>query len=160
DSVNVIIHNAWRLDFNLSLTSFEQNIQGTRRLIDLARSGPHPELVRFIFTSSVASAQAWGQPEVPFPEEVVADAAVAVGNGYGEGKYVSERILAKSGVQFASLRIGQVCGGLPNGAWATSDWLPILVKSSIALGALPRTTGVRRLASLIVIRIIFHLACV
>ncbi|KAG6896169.1 putative NRPS-like protein biosynthetic cluster, partial [Termitomyces sp. T32_za158] len=141
NSVTIIIHNAWRLDFNLSLTSFEPNVRGVRRLIDLARSVPHPELVRFMFTSSVASAQAWGQPEVPFPEEIATDVAVAVGNGYGEGKYVSERILVKSGIQVASLRIGQVCGGLPNGAWATSDWLPILVKSSIALGALPRATG-------------------
>ncbi|KAG6899435.1 hypothetical protein C0993_010310 [Termitomyces sp. T159_Od127] len=141
DSITVIIHNAWRLDFNLSLTSFEPNVRGVRRLIDLARSGPNPKLVRFMFTSSVASAQAWGQLEVPFPEEVVTDAAVAVGNGYGEGKYVAERILAKSGIQVASLRIGQVCGGLPNGAWATSDWLPILVKSSVALGALPRAAG-------------------
>ncbi|KAG6900035.1 putative secondary metabolism biosynthetic enzyme, partial [Termitomyces sp. T159_Od127] len=162
DSVNVIIHSAWRLDFNLSIVSFETNIRGIRRLVDLARSVPHPELIRFVFTSSVASAQGWGHPEVPVPEEVIQDAEVAVGNGYGEGKYVSERvraipftissilsyirrfsqILTKSGVQVASLRIGQVCGGLPNGAWATSDWLPSLVKSSVALGALPCATGV------------------
>ncbi|KAG6883311.1 hypothetical protein C0993_006870 [Termitomyces sp. T159_Od127] len=141
DSVTVIIHNAWRLDFNLSLKSFKPNVRGVRMLIDLARSGPHPELLRFLFTSSVTSAQAWGQLEVPFPEEVMTDSAIAVGNGYGEGKYVSERILAKSGIQVASLRIGQICGGLPNGAWATSDWLPILVKSSVALEALPRATG-------------------
>ncbi|KNZ79425.1 L-aminoadipate-semialdehyde dehydrogenase large subunit [Termitomyces sp. J132] len=141
DSVTVIIHTAWRLDFNLSLSSFEPNVRGTRKLIDFAHSGPHPESIRFLFTSSVASAQSWGQPEVLFPEEVLTDAAVAVGNGYGEGKYVSERLLAKSGIQVSSLRIGQISGGLPNGAWATSDWLPILVKSSLALGALPNATG-------------------
>ncbi|KAG6906942.1 putative NRPS-like protein biosynthetic cluster [Tephrocybe rancida] len=141
NSVSVIIHNAWRLDFNLSLSSFEPNVRGTRKLIDFARSGPHPESVRFLFTSSVASAQSWGQPDVPFPEEVLTDAGVAVGGGYGEGKYVSERLLDKSGLQFSSFRIGQISGGLPNGAWATSDWLPILVKSSLALGVLPSATG-------------------
>ncbi|KAG6831500.1 putative NRPS-like protein biosynthetic cluster [Tephrocybe sp. NHM501043] len=141
NSVAVIIHNAWRLDFNLSLNSFESNIRGTRKLIDFARSGPHPESVRFLFTSSVASAQSWGQPEVPFPEEIIADSSIAVGGGYGEGKYVSERLLEKSGLQISSLRIGQISGGLPNGAWATSDWLPILVKSSLSLGALPSATG-------------------
>ncbi|KAG5721421.1 Linear gramicidin synthase subunit D [Termitomyces sp. T112] len=141
DSVTVIIHNAWRLDFNLSLSSFEPNVRGTRKLIDFARSGPHPESIRFLFTSSVASAQSWGQPEVLFPEQILMDAAIAVGNGYGEGKYVSERLLAKSGIQVSSFRIGQITGGLPNGAWATSDWLPILVKSGLALGALPNATG-------------------
>ncbi|GLB38113.1 putative acetyl-CoA synthetase-like protein [Lyophyllum shimeji] len=142
DSVTVIIHNAWRLDFNLSLSSFEPNVRGTRKLIDFARAGPHAASMRFLFTSSVASAQSWDQTKGAFPEEVVADAGVAVGSGYGEGKYVSERILAKSGLQVSSLRIGQISGGLPNGAWATSDWFPILVKSSLALEALPAATGV------------------
>ncbi|KAG5350707.1 hypothetical protein C0989_009601 [Termitomyces sp. Mn162] len=132
DSVTDIIHTAWHLDFNLSLSSFEPNVRGTRKLIDFARSGPHPESIRFLFTSSVASAQSWGQPEVLFPEEVLTDALL-----------LSEMamLLAKSGIQVSSLRIGQISGGLPNGAWATSDWLPILVKSSLALGALPNATG-------------------
>jgi len=30
---------------------------------------------------------------------------------------------------------------MPNGAWSTSDWLPILVKSGVALGALPSAFG-------------------
>ncbi|KAF8868636.1 acetyl-CoA synthetase-like protein [Gymnopilus junonius] len=109
NSVNVIIHNAWRLDFNLSLSSFESNIRGTKILIDLAYSSP-------------------------YPENVVLDPRYAVGNGYGESKYVAERILATSGLNATSLRIGQVSGGRPNGAWATTDWVPILVKSSIAPG--------------------------
>jgi len=52
------------------------------------------------------------------------------------------KLLAKSGLQVSSLRIGQISGGLPNGAWSTTDWLPILVKSSLALGALPDGHGV------------------
>ncbi|RDB20739.1 Non-canonical non-ribosomal peptide synthetase FUB8 [Hypsizygus marmoreus] len=141
DSISVVIHNAWRLDFNLSLASFEPNVRGTRHLIDFVRSGPHAATTRFLFTSSVASAQGWDKETGPFPEEVNLDAAVAVGSGYGEGKYVAERLLAKSGLPVTSFRIGQISGGLPNGAWATSDWVPIFVKSSLALGALPSATG-------------------
>jgi len=88
----VIIHNAWRLDFNLSLASFESNVRSTRKLIDFARAGPHASSTRFLFTSSVASAQSWDRAKGPFPEGVVEDAGVAVGSGYGEGKYVSERV--------------------------------------------------------------------
>lgn len=88
----MIIHNAWRLDFNLSLSSFEPNIQGTRNLIDFARSAPQSAAIRFLFTSSVASAQGWNQAEGPFPEEVITDPSVAVGSGYGESKYVAERV--------------------------------------------------------------------
>lgn len=47
----------------------------------------------------------------------------------------------KSGLHVTSLRIGQIAGGL-GGSWATTDWFPIIVKSSIALGVLPETAGV------------------
>ncbi|KII90242.1 hypothetical protein PLICRDRAFT_40443 [Plicaturopsis crispa FD-325 SS-3] len=140
-SVTVIIHNAWRLDFNLSLSSFEPNVRGTRNLIDFALASPHANQFRFVFTSSVGTTQSWDKSKGPYPEEVQYDARYAVGAGYGEGKYVSERILAKSGLQGTSIRIGQVAGGRPNGAWATTDWVPIFVKSSIALGALPDAQG-------------------
>lgn len=92
----MIIHNAWRLDFNLALPSFEGNIRGTRNLIDFARSSRHASTLRFLFTSSVSSAQSWDRGKGPYPEEVQADATYAVGGGYGEGKYVTERVRALS----------------------------------------------------------------
>jgi len=55
---------------------------------------------------------------------------------------VSERLLIKSGLDVSSLRIGQVSGGYPSGAWAITDWVPIMIKSSLALGVLPLATGV------------------
>ncbi|KAJ7671148.1 acetyl-CoA synthetase-like protein [Mycena rosella] len=113
DTITVIIHNAWTLDFNKSLSTFEPHVKGTRNLIDLARQSPNATAVRFLFTSSIASAQGWDPKLGPFPEELQLDADVAVGNGYGESKYVSERILA------------------------ASDWVPAIVKSSIALGSFP-----------------------
>ncbi|KAF8215632.1 putative nonribosomal peptide synthetase [Mycena galopus ATCC 62051] len=137
DTLTVIIHNAWALDFNKSLSSFEPHVKGTRNLIDLARQSPNESGVRFLFTSSIASAQGWDQSLGPFPEEVQYDASVAVGNGYGESKYVSERILAASGLEGTSFRIGQVSGSASNGSWSTSDWVPAIVKSSIALGNFP-----------------------
>ncbi|KAG6853021.1 putative NRPS-like protein biosynthetic cluster [Blastosporella zonata] len=137
-SVNIIIHNAWKLDFNLSLPAFESNIQGTRHLVDLLKSGPNAEDGRFLFTSSVTSAQSWPKSKGPYPEEIVTDASFAVGGGYGEGKY----ILAKSGLHATSIRIGQISGGQPKGAWAITDWVPILVKSSVTIGLLPDIKGV------------------
>ena len=54
----------------------------------------------------------------------------------------SFQILAQSGLRSTSFRIGQISGGHPNGAWATTDWVPILVKSSLKLNALPTAAGV------------------
>ncbi|KIM36904.1 hypothetical protein M413DRAFT_31301 [Hebeloma cylindrosporum] len=142
DSVTVIIHVSWRLDFNLSLQSFESNIRGTYNLIDLGHATGRASTVKFVFTSSAGSALSWDQSRGPYPEEVVMDPQYAVGNGYGESKYVAERTLHTSDLNATSLRIGQITGGPPNGAWATTDWFPILVKSSLELGALPTAHGV------------------
>ncbi|TFK74161.1 acetyl-CoA synthetase-like protein [Pluteus cervinus] len=144
NSIDVIIHNAWKLDFNQGLSSFEPNIRGVRHLIDLARSSPRSSHIRFVFTSSIASTMGWDKSKGPFPEEHIEDLTVAMGGGYGAAKYVAERILLTSGLDALSLRLGQLTGGRSNerGAWATTDWVPILVKSSITLGALPAAPGV------------------
>ncbi|KAL1718564.1 hypothetical protein EV715DRAFT_291172 [Schizophyllum commune] len=140
-SVSVIIHVAWRLDFNLGVNAFESSIRGTRALVDFARQTQHRGSLRFLFTSSIASAASWhgdAATRGPVPEELIDDPSVCVqGGGYGQGKYVAERVLAASGLSFSSVRVGQVCGGKPRGAWATTDWFPILVKTSIVLGTLP-----------------------
>ncbi|KAJ7455824.1 hypothetical protein FB451DRAFT_1354034 [Mycena latifolia] len=132
NSVTVIIHNAWTLDFNLPLASFEDHISGTRRLIDFALSCARPPA--FIFTSSISSVLSDGTST---------DASVVASSttGYGESKFVAEQILAKSGLHAACLRIGQISGALPKGAWSTTDWFPILVKTSITLGHLPEANA-------------------
>ncbi|KZT23244.1 acetyl-CoA synthetase-like protein [Neolentinus lepideus HHB14362 ss-1] len=140
-----IIHNAWRLNFNLSVSSFEPNIKGVRNLIDLGLTSPYGVNFRFIFTSSVGISQGWNTEMGKFPEESNLPTDVAVGAGYGESKFVSEQLLVKAaerGIQTLSLRIGQIAGGKPDGSWATTDWVPILVKSSRSLGCLPDAQGV------------------
>ncbi|KAJ7636277.1 putative aminoadipate reductase [Roridomyces roridus] len=138
-SLTAIVHNAWMLDFNKSLSSFEGHVKGTRHIINLARDCKYA--ARVLFTSSVASASGWDQSKGAFPEEVQLDASVALGGGYGESKYVAERILTASGLSATSFRIGQVSGSALNGSWATSHWVPAIVKSSLALGAYPSAAG-------------------
>ncbi|KAL1718592.1 hypothetical protein EV715DRAFT_200925 [Schizophyllum commune] len=284
-SVSVIIHTAWRVNFNHPLDAFESSIKGVRALVGFAREASrvdyarlvaqqagvadatrqeglagcsHARSLRFLFISSTTAAGSWEDvsvvlsgdavtesadfvadlassarslttapaaslatalapstparslafskadinnspsasdmppschpipsltpprapsstlrplhsrplPIIPsstltrVPEALISDPASCIGGGgYGQSKYVAERILAASGVGFASVRIGQVCGGrggrarreagrtqtgaemcineMRRGAWATTNWFPILVKTSLALGALP-----------------------
>jgi nucleoside-diphosphate-sugar epimerase len=91
-SVTVIIHNAWRLDFNLALSSFEPNVRGTRHLLDLALTATHASAARVLFTSSIAVTQAWPRANGPFPEAPQDDVRWCLGSGYGEGKYVAEQV--------------------------------------------------------------------
>jgi len=94
--VTIIIHNAWRLDFNLSLVSFELNIKATRNLVDLALDAEHRSTLRFVFTSTIGTAQSWDHTKGAFPEELQLDPSTAVGTGYGESKYVCERVRSDS----------------------------------------------------------------
>ncbi|KAJ7673364.1 hypothetical protein B0H17DRAFT_1083222 [Mycena rosella] len=137
-SVTLIIHNAWTVDFNHPLVSFEPHILGTRHLIDLALSSAHPP--RFLFDSSVSSAQLWDYTRGPCPEDILSETSLAM-TGYGQSKYLIEQILAHSGLNATCLRVGQVCGALAKGAWPARDWLPILVKTCITLGCLPLANG-------------------
>ncbi|KAJ6480154.1 putative aminoadipate reductase [Mycena sanguinolenta] len=140
-SVTQIIHNAWKLDFNLSLAYFEDHILGTRHLVDLALSSLCSP--RFLFTSSIASAISWNPAQGPCPESVLTEDGInEATTGYGQSKFVAEQILVRSGLSASSLRIGQICGSVSTGAWATSDWFPILVKTSLTLGCLPLADGV------------------
>jgi thioester reductase-like protein len=52
------------------------------------------------------------------------------------------KVLVNSKLPVSSFRIGQISGGPPRGAWSATDWLPIIVKSSVNLGALPEARGV------------------
>lgn len=78
-------------------------------------------------------------------EVPVDDPSIPLGQGYGESKWVAEMILHAAAkattLRPMVVRVGQICGGL-NGAWNTSDWVPSIVKSSIALGCLPDVKGV------------------
>ena len=67
-------------------------MRGTRNLIELALSAPCHLKPRFMFTSSVSSAQGWDKAKGPFPEEVQYDVSIAEGSGYGASKYISERV--------------------------------------------------------------------
>lgn len=41
-----------------------------------------------------------------------------------------------------AVRMGQACGSKATGAWGMTEWVPIMVKSSVTLGCLPEIAGV------------------
>ena len=141
-----IIHNAWPVNFNLSLASFSSHVSGVRALVNFCASvAGRPRLYFVSSLSSVTSLSAQSQ----VPEEIIFDNSAPSHMGYGESKYVAERILheanVKTGETIAStvLRVGQIAGpvGTSTGIWPMREWLPSLVISSKCVGALPETLG-------------------
>ncbi|EKM50930.1 uncharacterized protein PHACADRAFT_199768 [Phanerochaete carnosa HHB-10118-sp] len=141
-SVTHIVHNAWTVDFNLPLRSFHSHIAGVRALVDICAKSRRT--IKIIFTSSISVASKWEESKGAVPESVIKDPKVAVATGYSASKYVAEQILsaaATNGVQVTTVRMGQACGSITTGSWGTTEWFPIMVKSSVALESLPDMPG-------------------
>lgn len=57
-------------------------------------------------------------------EEKDADPRNVAPTGYGQSKFVAERLLASTeGLPYVNARIGQLSGSCINGSWNTTDWL-------------------------------------
>lgn len=145
-NVHLIIHNAWKIDFNAPLESFEDvHIRGTRNIIDLSASSEGRP--RIVFISSVASASNWAEvygDTTLVPEKMLDNYEVASTMGYGESKNVAERILGaasqQSNTPVSVFRLGQVAGSIlsEDPPWPEQEWVPSLIKTSKSLDLLPR----------------------
>ena len=143
DNVELIIHNAWQVDFNLSLDSYEHNhVGGVRNLIEMAIKSTHRAAIFFISSiSSVSNYSARERTQVP--EETIKDFTVPQRMGYAESKYIAERLLdiaaTDCNVPVAVCRVGQIAGSIggSEGMWSKQEWLPSLVLSSRHLGVIP-----------------------
>jgi thioester reductase-like protein len=136
-------------------------MSGVRKIVEICASLDRP--IQILCTSSIGVGMGWDQSKGPVPETPISDPSVATGNGYSASKYIVEqvsisclssydfvnvaclKILANAafqGIPAMSVRMGQACGPKTTGAWGTAEWVPILVKSSVALGCFPKMTGV------------------
>ncbi|VDC04878.1 unnamed protein product [Peniophora sp. CBMAI 1063] len=138
--VTTIIHNAWRVDFNIALSGFEPLIKGVRHLIDLAIGASVDGGARFVFISSIAVLQG-SPPEDTALEVPIADAALAAGMGYGESKWVAESVLLRArdtvGLRVAIVRVGQLAGDTGTGGWNKQEWVGAIARLGQIVRALP-----------------------
>ncbi|QKX61516.1 uncharacterized protein TRUGW13939_08668 [Talaromyces rugulosus] len=146
DSVDTIIHNAWKVNFNHKLETFEDtHIEGVRRLIDFSLDSTHSAHIHFI--SSISTVGGWTAAHGPsVPEVPLEDPQVALEQGYGESKFVSERISAiasaRSGVPTSLFRVGQIGGPTTEkGVWNRQEWLPAMIATSKTLQKIPTEIG-------------------
>ena len=144
--VTLVIHNAWTVNFNLSLTSFKPQLEGLVHLLGFANHSA--QSARFFHISSISSVISYRSTIGKTPEKpVMADAAPGP-NGYSESKYVAEQIIeyAAQSVSFgpsvAFARVGQIAGAANHsGIWNKDEWFPSMIISSVQIGALPDSLG-------------------
>ncbi|TFB05348.1 Iterative polyketide synthase CazM [Trichoderma ghanense] len=137
-----IIHNAWPVNFNISVTSFEPHIFGVRQLAKFSNQAA--KRVPIIFISSIGTVNGWTKQE-PVPEHRLDDPTLPK-MGYGQSKYAASCILdaavEKSGIAAAIIRVGQIAGPrIKEGVWNPQEFIPSLIASSVHLGMLPDSLG-------------------
>ncbi|KAH6696768.1 putative NRPS-like enzyme [Leptodontidium sp. MPI-SDFR-AT-0119] len=142
-----IIHNAWPVDFNKTLQSFQPSLDGVLGLASFASTAKLSPSIFFIGSiSSVGNYQKTQGHLDLIPENVLSDLNTPAPMGYGESKYLAERILdhaaKKLHITTAAARVGQIAGTAENPrGWNRREWFPSLVMSSKFLGAIPETLG-------------------
>ena len=114
-STDLILHNAWKVDFNQNLSSFAENVQSVITMTQWSHFSPRQP--RLVFVSSIAAVGPWnpsflstdglsmeeinsqgkyeGIPETFLPDHL----AHSMENGYGESKAVTEHLLHRFSTQ-------------------------------------------------------------
>ncbi|KAF8549988.1 L-aminoadipate-semialdehyde dehydrogenase [Imleria badia] len=135
-----IVHNAWAVNFNLGISSFETHIRGAVHLMHLALSSPRAQPAKFFFASSVSAVANWPGPGL-VPEAVTDNPEVAQEMGYAQSKWVAEKLCQiaarTTAMHTAVLRIGQMVGDTTNGIWNESEGISLIIKVN-AIGILPQ----------------------
>lgn len=149
-TVTHIIHNAWPMDFQRGLSSFEPQIETVHRLVTLCedcyrkqRPLTPPQL---LFTSSIAVA-AHSPYRKRLPEAPILDPSTTADLGYAQAKWVCERILIEAAktqghLRPSIVRLGQLTGSTELGKWNSKEHFPAILKASQLVGSLPELDGV------------------
>jgi thioester reductase-like protein/acyl-coenzyme A synthetase/AMP-(fatty) acid ligase/aryl carrier-like protein len=144
ERATLIIHNAWPVNFNLSLETFRPQLVGLLNFFALSASSSYRP--RLFFISTISSVLGLHTPARLTPEEVVTDTNAPFGNGYAESKFIAELLCDEAArslrIPVSIARVGQIAGPVRRrGIWNPAEWVPSLFISSIHIGALPDSLG-------------------
>ncbi|KAH8426117.1 uncharacterized protein LDX57_003859 [Aspergillus melleus] len=143
ETTTLVIHNAWAVNFNLSLSSFKPHLAGVVNLANFSSSGTQSP--RLFFISSISSVMGHRSASAVTPEEVIQTQEPGP-NSYADSKYLAEQLLGQAartrGIRASIARVGQIAGAVRSpGLWNKSEWFPSLALSSLHVGAIPDTLG-------------------
>jgi thioester reductase-like protein len=145
---HMIILNAWKVNFNQTLQSFEDNIRSVKTAVEIvSQKGCN---ARLVFISSVSAVERYDITEM-IPEAILGPehGDIALSMGYSQSKLVAERILSEAAtrcsIPITVLRVGQIAGSTdPNSKqeWPFTDAFPLIVAVAKLIGYLPRLRNI------------------
>ena len=137
ERITAIYHNGAMVNFSYPYrTLAPANVDGTREVLRLACQADVP--VHFI--SSLYVFGPGDMTDGPVDETAVPADWPALRLGYTQTKWVAERLVAEAagrGLASTVFRLGRVGGDSGTGACQTGDFLWLLIKAGLEVGALP-----------------------
>ena len=135
-----IIHCAWPVNFQISLSAFAPSLSGLHNLLQLSLSSPLHHPPNFIFCSSISTALGTPAP-ANIAEAPLQSLEQMSSTGYAASKLVGERIVEKAVENYHAratiLRIGQVVGDTKFGVWNDTEAFPLIIRSALTMKMLP-----------------------
>ncbi|KAK4691469.1 hypothetical protein P7C71_g5539, partial [Lecanoromycetidae sp. Uapishka_2] len=148
-TADLVIHNAWQVNFKLALPSYEDHLLSVQNLINFSHQSSHTARLFFISSfGAVANYHSIRNSHSTVPEEIITDPQASAPMGYAESKHIAEHMLASASstlnIPISVCRVGQIAGPMREGSigvWNKAEWLPSLVISSVHMGFLPSDLG-------------------
>ncbi|KAJ5144342.1 AMP-binding enzyme domain-containing protein [Penicillium atrosanguineum] len=143
-SINVVLHAAWLVNYNLPLGSFRCQFEGLVNLFRFAAASAMKTGIVFISSISAAGQHSFRESSVP--ESMIQIPEESFDSGYGKSKYIAEHMCEEAaswlGLPITCVRMGQVAGPIEKpGLWNPTEWFPSLMLSSMYLGSIPDSLG-------------------
>ncbi|KAK1977171.1 male sterility protein [Colletotrichum cereale] len=140
NEVTLVMHNAWKLDFNQPIQQFEDDcLKGTMNLMSFCLKGAKK---KFVFMSSVAAAMGNQSGTRVAELPLGPDPGNALSTGYAQSKFIVEQVTQHYASSLKMpvhiLRVGQLCGHSKLGVWNHTEMWPILMMTGLdVLSAMP-----------------------
>lgn len=149
-TVDVVIHNGALVHWVYPYSKLRgPNVIGTINVMDLCTSGK-PKFFNFVSSTSTVDTLHYvelsdsivdeGGSGIPESDDLEGS-ATGLGNGYGQSKWVSERLIRyageKLGLRGCIVRPGYVFGDSTTGSVNTDDFLIRMIKGCVQLGVIP-----------------------
>ncbi|GKZ39695.1 hypothetical protein AbraIFM66950_000942 [Aspergillus brasiliensis] len=147
ERVDIVLHNAWMVNFNLPLSSFRSQLEGTRQLLNLIKGSPRQAAFHFVSSIAAVSGRSTTLPVTEKIAETLHGPSMVLSQGYAESKHAAEvlcDLFARERHQTIAVhRVGQLGGPADTeaGMWTTRDWFPALVRTSQTMKVLPDSIG-------------------
>ncbi|MFF5337422.1 thioester reductase domain-containing protein [Streptomyces sp. NPDC013181] len=117
------------------------NVDGCREILRLAAAGGRTTPVHHISTTGVFG-ETDGSGGGPYREEPLPAVPPRQDHGYGQSKWVAERIMslaADRGIPVRIHRLGRMAGHSRTGRWKLGDVLSEAIRACVVLGQVPET---------------------